>query len=40
MIFVTLGFKFFTHGMWSISAVLIGLIVGYIGRLLYGHGQL
>ena len=29
VIFVTLGFKFFTRGMWSVSAVLIGLLVGY-----------
>jgi NCS2 family nucleobase:cation symporter-2 len=29
VIFVTLGLKFFTHGMLSISAVLIGLVVGY-----------
>jgi xanthine permease len=30
VIVVTLGFKFFTKGMASISAVLIGLIAGYI----------
>ncbi|MDQ2089851.1 uracil-xanthine permease family protein [Marimonas arenosa] len=30
VILVTLGLKFFTKGMLSISAVLIGLIVGYI----------
>jgi NCS2 family nucleobase:cation symporter-2 len=30
VIFVTLGLKFFTHGMLSISAVLIGLFVGYL----------
>jgi NCS2 family nucleobase:cation symporter-2 len=30
VVFVTLGFKFFTRGMWSIAAVLIGLIAGYI----------
>lgn len=30
VILVTLGFKFFTKGMWSISAVLIGLAAGYI----------
>jgi NCS2 family nucleobase:cation symporter-2 len=29
VILVTLGVKFFAKGMWSISAVLIGLIVGY-----------
>ncbi len=30
VIFVTLGLKFFARGMWSVGAVLIGLIVGYI----------
>jgi len=30
VIFTTLGFKFFTRGMLSVAAVLIGLIVGYI----------
>ena len=30
VIFVTLGFKFFTRGMWSVAAVLLGLLVGYI----------
>ncbi|MGR3709901.1 MAG: uracil-xanthine permease family protein [Alterinioella nitratireducens] len=30
VIVVTLGLKFFTRGMLSISAVLIGLIVGYV----------
>ena len=30
VIIVTLGLKFFTHGMMSISAVLIGLAVGYL----------
>ena len=29
VIFVTLGLKFFTRGMLSVSAVLIGLLVGY-----------
>ena len=33
VIFVTLGLKFFTNGMLSISAVLIGLIVGYFYAL-------
>ncbi len=33
VIFVTLGLKFFTSGMLSISAVLIGLIVGYFYAL-------
>ncbi|EEB84640.1 uracil-xanthine permease family protein [Roseobacter sp. GAI101] len=36
VIFVTLGIKFFTKGMLSISAVLIGLIVGYIYALAAG----
>jgi len=36
VIFVTLGIKFFTKGMLSISAVLIGLIVGYIYALSVG----
>lgn len=30
VIFTTLGFKFFARGMWSVAAVLLGLIVGYI----------
>ena len=29
VIFVTLGFKFFTRGMLSVAAILIGLIAGY-----------
>tara|TARA_R110000850_G_scaffold9378_4_gene34661 strand:+ start:436 stop:1869 length:1434 start_codon:yes stop_codon:yes gene_type:complete len=41
VIFVTLGLKFFTKGMLSISAVLIGLVVGYfyavaVGMLSFG----
>ncbi|MCA0873518.1 purine permease [Seohaeicola saemankumensis] len=36
VIFVTLGLKFFTKGMLSVSAVLIGLIVGYIYAILVG----
>ncbi|WP_380057329.1 uracil-xanthine permease family protein [Falsihalocynthiibacter sp. SS001] len=36
VIVVTLGLKFFTKGMLSISAVLIGLIVGYIYSLMVG----
>ncbi len=36
VIFVTLGFKFFTKGMLSISAVLIGLMVGYVYALFVG----
>lgn len=36
VIVVTLGFKFFTRGMLSVSAVLIGLIAGYIVAALLG----
>ncbi|MFV2054766.1 uracil-xanthine permease family protein [Aliiroseovarius sp. YM-037] len=36
VIFVTLGLKFFAKGMLSISAVLLGLIAGYIYALLVG----
>ncbi len=36
VILVTLGLKFFTRGMLSISAVLVGLIVGYIYALAVG----
>lgn len=36
VIIVTLGLKFFTKGMLSISAVLIGLIVGYIYAIMVG----
>ena len=36
VILVTLGLKFFTRGMLSVSAVLIGLIVGYIYAILVG----
>jgi len=36
VIVVTLGLKFFTKGMLSISAVLIGLIVGYIYAIAVG----
>lgn len=36
VIFVTLGLKFFTKGMWSISAVLIGILVGYAGAYMLG----
>jgi NCS2 family nucleobase:cation symporter-2 len=36
VIVVTLGFKFFTKGMMSVSAVLIGLIVGYIVAYFWG----
>lgn len=36
VILVTLGLKFFTRGMLSVSAVVIGLIAGYIFALLAG----
>ncbi|EDZ44839.1 uracil-xanthine permease family protein [Leisingera daeponensis] len=36
VILVTLGLKFFTRGMLSVSAVLLGLIVGYIYALMTG----
>ncbi|MGE3244985.1 MAG: uracil-xanthine permease family protein [Beijerinckiaceae bacterium] len=36
VIFTTLGFKFFTRGMLSISAVLLGLIAGYVVAYLMG----
>ncbi len=36
VIFVTLGFKFFTRGMLAISAVLLGLLAGYVYALLVG----
>lgn len=36
VIVVTLGFKFFARGMLSISAVLIGLAVGYVYALAVG----
>ncbi|MFD3189797.1 uracil-xanthine permease family protein [Sedimentitalea sp. HM32M-2] len=36
VIFVTLGLKFFARGMLAVSAVLIGIIVGYIYALLMG----
>jgi len=36
VILVTLGLKFFTKGMLSVSAVLLGLIVGYIYALMTG----
>ncbi|MDZ7822703.1 MAG: nucleobase:cation symporter-2 family protein [Ahrensia sp.] len=37
VILVTLGFKFFTKGMLSIAAVLIGIIAGYIVAYLMGQ---
>ena len=36
VIVVTLGFKFFTKGMWSVAAVLIGLMAGYLIALALG----
>ncbi|WP_291735306.1 nucleobase:cation symporter-2 family protein [Leisingera sp. F5] len=36
VILVTLGLKFFTKGMLSVSAVLLGLIVGYVYALMTG----
>ncbi len=36
VIVVTLAIKFFMKGMWSIAAVLLGLIAGYILALLMG----
>ena len=36
VIFVTLGLKFFTHGMLSISAVMLGLLAGYLVALTMG----
>ena len=36
VIVVTLGLKFFTRGMLAVSAVLIGLLVGYVYAILTG----
>lgn len=36
VIAVTLGLKFFTRGMLSVSAVLIGLLAGYVVALVFG----
>ncbi len=36
VIVVTLGLKFFVRGIWSVAAVLIGLIVGYLFALALG----
>ncbi|MFN3936695.1 MAG: uracil-xanthine permease family protein [Gemmobacter sp.] len=36
VVFVTLGIKFFMRGMWSVAAVLIGLIAGYLFALSLG----
>ena len=40
VILVTLGLKFFTKGMLSVSAVLIGLLVGYAAAFLMGEVSL
>ena len=40
VIFVTLGLKFYARGMLSVSAVLIGLIVGYIFAFVVGEVNL
>ena len=37
VILVTLGLKFFSRGMLSVSAVLLGLVVGYVVALLLGQ---
>lgn len=37
VIFVTLGLKFFTKGMMSVAAVLLGLIAGYVVALFMGQ---
>ena len=36
VIIVTLGFKFFTKGFWSVAAVLVGLIAGYLVAMALG----
>jgi xanthine permease len=36
VIFVTLGLKFFTRGMWSVASVLLGLIAGYLVAMALG----
>lgn len=40
VIVVTLGLKFFTRGMLSVSAVLIGLLAGYVFAFLIGEVNL
>ncbi len=37
VVIVTLGMKFFTRGMMSVAAVLIGLLAGYVVALLMGQ---
>jgi xanthine/uracil permease len=39
VILVTLALKFFARGMLSVSAVLIGLLAGYLAALAMGHGD-
>nr|WP_226573698.1 nucleobase:cation symporter-2 family protein [Acuticoccus sediminis] len=36
VILVTLGLKFFARGLWSISAILVGLVAGYLVSLVLG----
>jgi xanthine permease len=36
VIIVTLGLKFYARGMWAVSAVVIGIFVGYIYAMLMG----
>lgn len=36
VVLVTLGVKFFTRGMMSVAAVLIGLVVGYLVAMAFG----
>ncbi len=33
---VTLALKFFTRGMWSVAAILVGLVAGYVVALAFG----
>ena len=40
VIIVTLGLKFFTRGMLSVSAVLVGLLVGYVVAFALGQVNL
>ena len=40
VIFVTLGLKFFSKGMLSVSAVLVGLLAGYVVAFLMGEVSL
>ncbi|MBX2805818.1 MAG: purine permease [Hyphomicrobiales bacterium] len=36
VIVVTLALKFFARGLWSVAAVLVGLIAGYVVAMLFG----